>query len=374
MSCTINVGLVISPWFPLVGGGQKYALEVLQRLTSAGFRFTVLTIAPGLLGRGTGRDCNLDTESFEGVVETIRIPVPRLREVEVGLSFASAARSLARRSDIMHGFSAATRHTAMASLAAGTAKVPFLLTPLYHPNRALSRSRRLLRSATVAASKHRAAGMVFLSVAELDAFVEDFGQPECITSLVPPGLETPQGPRQNRDRPRAVVMGRLVPSKRVDLIVDAFARLSVPEAELVIVGDGPMRPALEARVRDLGIGPRVRFLGSIPDQEKWTALLSSDVVISASEEESFGMAVLEAVSAGTRALISDIAAHTEIVQYSDPSRFSHFAPGQSIDAIAEKLSRMLRLDRLPPLPHNALDWDATADRYGEIYHNLAAGR
>lgn len=99
-------------------------------------------------------------------------------------------------------------------------------------------------------------------------------------------------------------VGRLVPGKRFDLLVRAVAAL--PAVRLVLAGDGPERETLEALAGRLGAGDRVHFLGecdALPDGPHTgptvpAVLDAVDVFVSASAEESFGLAVVEALAAG----------------------------------------------------------------------------
>ncbi len=86
-------------------------------------------------------------------------------------------------------------------------------------------------------------------------------------SLIPCGVPTDMfDPPENRatNPARFLVVSRLVPSKGVDVTLEAFARVQaqIPEAQLTIVGDGPERAALEAQAARLGVA--VTFLGAVP--------------------------------------------------------------------------------------------------------------
>jgi glycosyltransferase involved in cell wall biosynthesis len=94
------------------------------------------------------------------------------------------------------------------------------------------------------------------------------------------------------DRPREdvyVSLCRLVPNKRVDLVVEAFNRTGLP---LVVIGDGPERRRLEALAR-----PNVRFLGRCPDGEAAAWLERCRAYVYAGLED-FGIAPVEAMAAG----------------------------------------------------------------------------
>ena len=87
------------------------------------------------------------------------------------------------------------------------------------------------------------------------------------------------------------VVGRLVPSKRLDVALGA-ARL-VPGAEVVVVGDGPERRRLE---RDF---PRARFVGHVPRSAALAWIAAADVLLSASHDEGAPTVVREARTLGT---------------------------------------------------------------------------
>ncbi len=93
---------------------------------------------------------------------------------------------------------------------------------------------------------------------------------------------------------RFVITGRLEPRKGVDRALLALAH--VPEAELLVVGDGASRPGLEALARSLGLSPRVRFLGHV--QAPTLAIREAHAALSASRKEGLGLALLEAMAQG----------------------------------------------------------------------------
>ncbi|MFI5955147.1 glycosyltransferase [Cryptosporangium sp. NPDC051539] len=106
--------------------------------------------------------------------------------------------------------------------------------------------------------------------------------------------------------------GRLSPEKRVDRSVDALAALrarGVP-AVLVVVGDGPRRPALERRARGLP----VQFLGFVPDRVHVARLLATaDAVLAPGPAETFGLAALEAMACGTPVVAAGDGALGEVI-------------------------------------------------------------
>jgi N-acetyl-alpha-D-glucosaminyl L-malate synthase BshA len=99
--------------------------------------------------------------------------------------------------------------------------------------------------------------------------------------------------------------------KRVDDVIKIFAavRAAMP-AKLLMVGDGPERPAMEELSRKLGIDEDIRFLGKQEQMEDILAV--SDIFLLPSEYESFGLAALEAMAAHAVVVSSNAGGLTEI--------------------------------------------------------------
>jgi glycosyltransferase involved in cell wall biosynthesis len=96
------------------------------------------------------------------------------------------------------------------------------------------------------------------------------------------------------------VLGRLDPIKRFDMVIRAAAPLLDEAHRLLIVGDGQIRPDLEAEAARHGVAELVTFAGERHDV---AAMLSSlDLFIASSEQETFGLSVLEALANGIPAL------------------------------------------------------------------------
>jgi glycosyltransferase involved in cell wall biosynthesis len=108
-------------------------------------------------------------------------------------------------------------------------------------------------------------------------------------------------------------VGRLVPIKRVDLVLRATAearRHGVP-IRLMVVGDGPCRPSLEAMAASLGLADVVRFLGYLPDAS--AAAAASDVAILASDNEGTPVSLIEAAAAGRPAVATAVGGVPDVV-------------------------------------------------------------
>jgi glycosyltransferase involved in cell wall biosynthesis len=92
----------------------------------------------------------------------------------------------------------------------------------------------------------------------------------------------------------------LTPVKGHDLLIAAFARAFKDDGSvrLVIAGDGPMRPALDAQAQSLGMADRIRFAGKLGRDQVRDLLAASDAFVLSSLVETFGVVVAEALAMG----------------------------------------------------------------------------
>lgn len=98
-------------------------------------------------------------------------------------------------------------------------------------------------------------------------------------------------------------LARMMPQKRLDRLLDAFARVSNPNARLTILGDGPERPMLERQASALGIAERVNMPGFVEDVLPW--LRRADLFALSSDYEGLPAAVLEALACNVPVVTTD---------------------------------------------------------------------
>jgi glycosyltransferase involved in cell wall biosynthesis len=129
--------------------------------------------------------------------------------------------------------------------------------------------------------------------------------------------------------PRVLFVGRLVPQKNLELWLRVAQRVAqqVPEARFEIVGDGPLREALEAEVRRLGLDRSVQFTGPIPYAVVGTAYDRASVFLLTSHYEGFGRVVAEAALHGLPVVAPEIAGVEDII-IEDMTGFLH-TPGDA---------------------------------------------
>jgi glycosyltransferase involved in cell wall biosynthesis len=115
--------------------------------------------------------------------------------------------------------------------------------------------------------------------------------------------------------PLVLCVGRLAPVKRQDELIEAavIARRRVTDLQLVIVGDGPLRPALEARVAAHGAGDWITLAGRLSHAELVAQYQRAWLVSSASLAEGWGLTITEAAACGTPAVATDVSGHRSSV-------------------------------------------------------------
>ncbi|WP_162562487.1 glycosyltransferase family 4 protein [Salinigranum rubrum] len=139
------------------------------------------------------------------------------------------------------------------------------------------------------------------------------------TNVIPNGVDTERfHPNPERTGSNSILfVGRLVQNKGPQTLIDAMPMVlrSVPDADLKIVGTGPMENTLKARTEELGIQESVRFVGYV--QSVAEAMRSADVFCRPSLSEGMPLTVLEAMASGLPAVVTPVAGVPEIVTHGE---------------------------------------------------------
>jgi glycosyltransferase involved in cell wall biosynthesis len=112
----------------------------------------------------------------------------------------------------------------------------------------------------------------------------------------------------DQDPDRIAVLGRLVPHKRVDLVLRTLRDLAVdrPGLALDVLGKGPEEERLRALAVELGVADRVRFHGFVTEERKWDLLRHASLHVAASDSEGWGQVVIEAAGCGVPTVARDV--------------------------------------------------------------------
>jgi glycosyltransferase involved in cell wall biosynthesis len=178
--------------------------------------------------------------------------------------------------------------------------------------------------------------------------------------------------------PEKIVLfaGRLDANKNVENLIIALARVADEMAFIgFICGDGPQRPNLERLARRVGVSHRLIFTGYVSNL--WALMIRADVFASLSRVEGCPNVVMEAMACGCPLVVSDIAAHREILNDRTACFVNPDEPGQVADAIKTTLqSRADAQARAQAGRAKAAHWgiEDMALLYEKLYLNLLGTR
>ncbi|MNB72281.1 D-inositol 3-phosphate glycosyltransferase [compost metagenome] len=164
------------------------------------------------------------------------------------------------------------------------------------------------------------------------------------------------------------------PVKRVSDVVDIFAKVSgrVP-ARLLLVGEGPELPKIQAKIAEMGLEDKVRFLGK---QDEIAQVISmADLLLLPSEKESFGLVALEAMACGVPTVGSQAGGIPELVQHGVTG---YLAPIGDTTSMADYAVRLLSDEKLAEQMREAclrracqdFSKDVITDQYESIYYRV----
>ena len=286
---------LVTDWFhPRVGGIEVHVHGLAVRLAQRGHEVRILTPWPG--------------ESEVDGVPVDRLPVSLTPGLGVALSPLALVRELraaveAHPCDILHGHASFASTTVMAAGHVGTGLgIPMLGT--FH-----SVLRKLGWVYVLSQPVVRWRRWPFRATAVSEAVARDLRwiMPERDVEILPNAID-PQAwphapPEPEVGRLRLVTTSRLQRRKRVGALIRAVAevRKSVGrevDVCLDVMGTGPEEDALASLVRRLGVEDSVRLLGPGGADDVRALLARGDVFVNAADQESFGIAALEALSTG----------------------------------------------------------------------------
>jgi len=175
-------------------------------------------------------------------------------------------------------------------------------------------------------------------------------------------------------RPYILGIGRLVPQKGFDVLLQAFAQAELAGHDLLLAGDGPERGALELWARQHGLSDRVKFLGRADRARAVSLFLGCSFFVLPSRQEPQGIVNLEAMAAGKAVVASRVGGVPEIVLDGETGLL---VPGGDAAGLAKTLSALsqdaplrARLGAAGRARAEHFDWPVIAAQYQAVYHRL----
>jgi glycosyltransferase involved in cell wall biosynthesis len=366
----LRVALVCDWFLPRLGGLELHLRDLAQHLNAAGHTTEIITTTPG-------------DPVVEGVrvhrVDARRLPRAQIIWTRSGMRAVQQVVEQGQY-DVVHAHVSVISPTAYAGAVAGQRlKLPTVLT--FH---SLTPGPRLLWWIVGRALGLRRweAIVSAVSTTAADSVVPLVAQQPVLR--LPNGIDPTlwriaQGPKDPSEVHLITVM-RLMPKKRTDALLRAFAELRKRAPELTfwlrIVGDGPERAKLERLARKLGVQDHVFFFGFRTREQIRDLFADADVFVLPANREAFGIAALEARTAGLPVVAM---AETGVADFIHDGREGLLATSDA--HLVEQLARMARdpalreriaehnRDRSPPL-----GWQGVIARHVRLYREAIAMR
>jgi len=211
---------------------------------------------------------------------------------------------------------------------------------------------------------------VCVSEYEKSLVMRDFRVPEMKTVVISNGVDLESFHRAlafEKDGKVLLVVGRLEAYKNVHLAVRLVRELPV-EYSLVVIGDGPCRDELRFLAERLGVAHRVRLINGASRADLLRWYKTCDLVLNFSEQEAFGITVLEGLAAGKPVLVNNRAGLAELAL--------RFKAVSSLDvhrtSVRDIASRVQKIVSGYNFPVNLRDytWDEAVEQYIETYTRI----
>jgi glycosyltransferase involved in cell wall biosynthesis len=364
------------------GGSQRFLRNLLRRLPATDYRVTLVE----LHSEPSPEDC-LHSFRAEALETQMYLPIRAVYAKDGRRAFR-----LLRRMVLEQGFDIIQSQHESADLF--NALLP--RGPTHAARISNRRDTGFLKSARLRAASRLLNGrydrIVAPSRAILDAVASTEGAPADRMLCIPNGVDTDRfkpvapGERQllrqemgfSEDMLLVGCVGSLTAVKRHTDLLDAFANVchALPDAHLLLVGDGPLKDAISVRAAAPDLAGHVHMLGQSPDVHH--LLQTLDVFVLASETEGLSNAILEAQACGLPVVATRVGGNPELVG----AECGELVPGGAPDQLAEAMLGLLRDpgkrarlgQQARQRTKRSHSLDGMAHAYQELYQELAHAR
>jgi glycosyltransferase involved in cell wall biosynthesis len=355
---------VVQAYYPFQEqGGPVVKVRALSRgLVERGHEVTVLTADLGLARHNNNgarfEPCRWGWCSDQDGVKVIYLPtIGHYRALTLNPRVIGFGRASVRRFDLVHFYGLYDLIGPVVGTFCRNQVIPYIIEPMgmYHP---------IDRGIWLKRMWHRLVGAAFWRDAAQIVATSEMEQQELLAAGVPssklvvrynginlsefaelPARGTFRGkwniPLQD---PLILFLGRLIPRKGADILIEAFASSCPKSGRLVIAGpegERGYRAYLEERARSSGVESRVTFTGPLYDGDKQALLVDSDLFVLPSRYENFANAPAEAIACGVPVIITNACGIRSVID----GRAGLVIPPEK-SALSEALSALLNDTRL----------------------------
>jgi glycosyltransferase involved in cell wall biosynthesis len=224
---------------------------------------------------------------------------------------------------------------------------------------------------------YRRTPVITLSESSRQAIVDQLKIPPGQVTVVEPGVDDRFRPGHSRcASPLVVAVGRLVPHKRFDLLIETLVivRRQINDLRAVIAGEGAERPALEGLIAHHHAQEWIALPGRIDDDALIDLYQKAWLLLSTSAYEGWGLTITEAAACATPAVVSPISGHMDAVNDGITGYLAEPGPemAERIARVLGQPSLMRRLRRAALQRVQNLTWDRTAVQTLLVLVNEAA--
>jgi glycosyltransferase involved in cell wall biosynthesis len=167
-------------------------------------------------------------------------------------------------------------------------------------------------------------------------------------------------------------VGNLLPVKGHDLVIEALAVL--PDATLIIAGEGPERAALQSLSQRVGVTARVHFVGSINQNELVAYYNAADALILASSREGMANVLLESLACATPVVATRVGGNPEVVATAEAGRLTADRSAAAIGAAVNDLLANAPAREATRAYAETFAWTDVADLLQGLFESVAGAR
>ncbi len=360
---------------------ESHVLFLSEYLANKGYDVTVLTADADQNGRRLGQGQSLDT------LKVIRFPV-WMRIGGFGSFWPGVSKTLmSTKFDLIHTHVYRHPHSTIALVASKLRKTPSILTghSPFHPTSvrgALMGDITRLFDASLGRAMTGSYGAVIAVTSSEALAYQRLGVERRRIHTIPNGIPVEAFRRaepQRYNRRFFLYLGRVHPTKGIEFLIESFARLprDSSSVELVIAGTGSEDyiHRLSDMVSRLQLRDKVRFVGHVPEDQKWHLLASCVGLVLPSIYEPFGIVLLEAMAQGKPVIATRPGGPEDIIEEGITGFLVRYGDVESLS------SKMLTL--LTDVSHDMgrrgrerakrYLWDRVAEEVSSLYDKLLSG-
>lgn len=186
-----------------------------------------------------------------------------------------------------------------------------------------------------------------------------------------------QFPVKDKKNNTIITVSRLVDKNGVGDLIDAMVlvRNEIPEAKLMIIGDGSLKESLQFKVKSLKLQDNIQFLGEISNESLPKYLSMADVFVRPSLSEGLGISFLEAMASGLPIIGTPVGGIPDFLKDGETGLFCKVSNPEDL---AKKIIRILKDEQLREkiiinaraLMVQKYDWDIIANEFAKIYERI----